>query len=76
MKEESRLGTAGGLRKFRKQILEGNPEHVILMHCDIFCTFPMREMMDFHSTHGKECTILGKQVEIEYFIFVIERTGS
>jgi mannose-1-phosphate guanylyltransferase len=56
------LGTAGGLRKFKKEILEGNPEYLILMHCDIFCTFPVRELMEFHIKHGKECSILGKQV--------------
>lgn len=62
LREESRLGTAGGLRKFRKELLEGNPDYLVLMHCDIMCAFPIREMMDFHVKHGKECTILGKQV--------------
>lgn len=65
LREEARLGTAGGLRKFKKEILEGNPEYLILMHCDIFCTFPVRELMDFHIKHGKECSILGKQVPKE-----------
>jgi len=62
LREESRLGTAGGLRKFKKEILKGNPDHLVLMHCDIFCSFPIRELMDFHISHGKECSILGKQV--------------
>jgi mannose-1-phosphate guanylyltransferase len=62
LREESRLGTAGGLMKFRKEILEGNPDYLVLLHCDIFCTFPLKELLDFHVKHGKEVSILGKQV--------------
>lgn len=64
LKESSgRLGTAGGLNYFRKQILEGNPRQFIVMHCDICCTFPLVELLNFHVANGnKECTILGKKV--------------
>lgn len=63
--EDARLGTAGGLKHFKKEILAGNPDHVLLMHCDIVCTFPLTEMLNFHKQHGKECTILGKKVPKE-----------
>jgi len=80
LKEDSRLGTAGGLRKFKDQILEGNPENVILMHCDIFCAFPIRELMEFHRTHGKECSILGKQVPekeaLKYGCLVVDKESN
>lgn len=59
------MGTAGGLRHFREQILSGNPNHILLMHCDIVCTFPLKELLDFHRQHGKECSILGKKVPKE-----------
>eukprot|EP01118_Nematostelium_gracile_P000822 TRINITY_DN10820_c0_g1_i2.p1 TRINITY_DN10820_c0_g1~~TRINITY_DN10820_c0_g1_i2.p1 ORF type:complete len:427 (+),score=111.33 TRINITY_DN10820_c0_g1_i2:71-1282(+) len=62
LREDSRLGTAGGLKKFKKEILNGNPSQIILMHCDIFCAFPIKEMLEFHLKHGKEATILGKKV--------------
>jgi len=32
------------------------------MHCDICCTFPLVELLQFHIQKGKECTILGKKV--------------
>eukprot|EP01114_Cavostelium_apophysatum_P013089 TRINITY_DN3093_c0_g1_i1.p1 TRINITY_DN3093_c0_g1~~TRINITY_DN3093_c0_g1_i1.p1 ORF type:complete len:391 (+),score=65.17 TRINITY_DN3093_c0_g1_i1:454-1626(+) len=63
LKESSgRLGTAGGLKFFKDQILEGNPEQLIVMHSDICCTFPLIELLSFHKSTGKECTILGKKV--------------
>jgi len=80
LREDSRLGTAGGLRKFKKELLEGNPEYLILMHCDIMCAFPIRELMDFHVQHGKECTILAKQVPKEeatkYGCLIVEKTTN
>jgi len=59
---DGRLGTAGGLNFFRPQILEGNPEHFIVIHCDICCTFPLVDLLKFHKENGKTCTILGKKV--------------
>jgi len=57
------LGTAGGLKFFRNQILEGKPQQIIVMHCDICCTFPLVELLNFHIANGnKDCTILGKKV--------------
>eukprot|EP01119_Soliformovum_irregulare_P005372 TRINITY_DN1713_c0_g1_i1.p1 TRINITY_DN1713_c0_g1~~TRINITY_DN1713_c0_g1_i1.p1 ORF type:complete len:420 (+),score=130.08 TRINITY_DN1713_c0_g1_i1:24-1262(+) len=62
LREESRLGTAGGLKKFQSEILSGQPDFLVLMHCDVVCTFPLTEMISFHKTHGRTCTILSKQV--------------
>lgn len=60
------LGTGGGLLQFKEDLLKGNPQNIFLLHCDIVCSFPLVEMLEFHHKHGKECTILGKQV-ISFF---------
>eukprot|EP00741_Cyanophora_paradoxa_P003641 tig00000093_g3538.t1 len=62
VREPESLGTAGGLHHFRKMILDGNPEYIFAMHCDICSKFPLQEMLQFHKTHGGPCTILGKRV--------------
>jgi len=60
--ETMTLGTGGGLVHFQKDLLKGNPECIFLLHCDIVCGFPLLEMLSFHRKHGKEVTVLGKQV--------------
>lgn len=60
--ETMTLGTGGGLVHFQEDLLKGNPECIFLLHCDIVCSFPLLEMLSFHRKHGKEVTVLGKQV--------------
>eukprot|EP01116_Phalansterium_solitarium_P010545 TRINITY_DN2542_c0_g2_i2.p1 TRINITY_DN2542_c0_g2~~TRINITY_DN2542_c0_g2_i2.p1 ORF type:complete len:408 (+),score=24.40 TRINITY_DN2542_c0_g2_i2:126-1349(+) len=62
LKEETKLGTAGFMKKFRHEILEGNPAQVFVIHCDICTGFPLQNMLAVHAKHGKELTMLGKQV--------------
>jgi mannose-1-phosphate guanylyltransferase len=62
LQEQQSLGTAGGLYKFRKEILEGDPKHLFVVHIDILCAFPLKEMLDFHKSHGKDVTILAKKI--------------
>lgn len=63
LKEETRLGTFGGINHFRNEILSNDNEGFFVMHCDIVCSFPLVEIWNFHKTHGREITILGKRVE-------------
>jgi len=63
--ECERLGTGGGLNKFREEILRGSPKHIFVLHCDVCCSFPLLEMLQFHKIHGKECTILGTKVPVD-----------
>jgi mannose-1-phosphate guanylyltransferase len=65
LQENGKLGTAGGLRKFRDVILAGNPTYFFVLHCDVICSFPLIDILEFHKRHGKECTILGKKVAAE-----------
>ncbi|GAM19292.1 hypothetical protein SAMD00019534_024670 [Acytostelium subglobosum LB1] len=57
------LGTAGGLSRYRDQILSGSPDYVFILHSDICCSFPMQSLLEFHIKHGKTCTIMGMTVE-------------
>jgi mannose-1-phosphate guanylyltransferase len=68
--EDARLGTMGGINKFRDEILEGNTESFFVLHCDIVCSFPLLELHQFHTSHGKECTILGHKVHLQNHILL------
>ena len=79
LREPEALGTAGGLYHFRERILQGDPDHVIVMHGDICCNFPLKQIVNFHLSHGgrgkqqkklqqkqeKELTIVGTVVPEE-----------
>jgi mannose-1-phosphate guanylyltransferase len=62
LREEKALGTAGGIRFFRDEILDGNPASLFVLHCDVCCSFPLNEMMHFHLRHKGSCTVMGKRV--------------
>lgn len=65
IKEESRLGTAGGFYKFRGEISEGLDcnSTLFVFNCDIIAKFPLKELEDFHRSHGNLCSILAKRVQ-------------
>jgi len=62
--ESSGLGTGGGLYRFRSEILDGldDSSYAFVLHCDVFCSFPLAEILAFHKKHGKDCTILGTKI--------------
>lgn len=62
LREEHESGTAGGLHRYRDVILQGNPRAVIVLHCDVGCSFPLEDMLSFHMSSSKDCTILGKEL--------------
>ncbi|TDH65638.1 hypothetical protein CCR75_004047 [Bremia lactucae] len=62
LRETKALGTAGGIRFFRNEIMKGDPASLFVLHCDICCSFPLNEMMHFHLKHSGSCTVLGKRV--------------
>lgn len=62
LREDKPLGTAGGIRYFKDEILQGNPSSLYVLHCDICCSFPLTEMMHAHLRHRGRCTVLGKRV--------------
>jgi len=65
MREYQALGTAGGLYHFRDTILRGNPGQIYVLHADICCSFPLKELQDFHGTHRGLVSMLGVRVPKE-----------
>ncbi|XP_073284332.1 uncharacterized protein [Primulina huaijiensis] len=66
LREDKPHGSAGGLYKFRDLIMEENPQsHIILLNCDVCCSFPLPEMLDAHKRYGGVGTILVIKVSPE-----------
>ncbi|CAB4434384.1 unnamed protein product [Rhizophagus irregularis] len=64
-REYQSLGTAGGIYHFRDEIQRGDPKQIFVLNADVACSFPLKEMMEFHNTHQGLCTILGTKVARE-----------
>lgn len=62
LREYQALGTAGGIYHFRDEIIRGNPQQFFVMHVDIACSFPLKEMAAFHQGHRGLCTMLSTKV--------------
>jgi len=62
LRESKELGTAGGLNRYRDDILSGSPDAIFILHCDIGCTFPLADMLSFHRKHGRNGTVMAVKV--------------
>lgn len=62
--EEEPLGTAGPLALIKDRLKGKEPFFVL--NSDIICEFPFREMIEFHTSHGREGTIAITKV---FFLF-------
>ncbi|KAH6758139.1 ADP-glucose pyrophosphorylase family protein [Perilla frutescens var. frutescens] len=65
LKEDKPHGSAGGLYNFRDQIMEESPSHIVLLNCDVCCSFPLPEMLEAHTSYGGMGTILVIKVSPE-----------
>ncbi|WCJ36023.1 Mannose-1-phosphate guanyltransferase alpha [Euphorbia peplus] len=65
LREDKPHGSAGGLYNFRDLIMEDNPSHIILLNCDVCCSFPLPEMLEAHKSYGGTGTILVSKVSAE-----------
>lgn len=45
------LGTAGCLYHFRDVIMSGAPEAFFVMFSDVFCDFPLQDMIEFREKY-------------------------
>ena len=58
------MGTAGPIQLAKERILEGNDEGLFFVfNSDVICQFPIKDMIDFHKSHGGEGTIMVTEVE-------------
>ncbi|KAH9790478.1 NTP transferase domain-containing protein [Citrus sinensis] len=65
LKEDKQHGSAGGLYYFRDMIMEENPSHIILLNCDVCCSFPLPDLLEAHKRYGGMGTMLVIKVSAE-----------
>mmetsp|Transcript_2642 Transcript_2642/g.6366 ORF Transcript_2642/g.6366 Transcript_2642/m.6366 type:complete len:415 (+) Transcript_2642:53-1297(+) len=69
LKERSLMGTAGGILHYSSDIMSGMENDptaaIFVLHGDISCSFPLEEMLEFHSRTRPLGTILSRQVAEE-----------
>ncbi|XP_031480558.1 uncharacterized protein LOC116250772 [Nymphaea colorata] len=58
LREDKPHGSAGGLYNFRDLIMEDNPSQIVLLNCDVCCSFPLPDMLDAHRRYGGMGTVL------------------
>ncbi|CAM6082001.1 unnamed protein product [Calypogeia fissa] len=66
LREDRPHGSAGGLYSFRDLILEESPEDIIVLNCDVCCSFPLQEMLAAHKSFGGIGTLLVKKVSADF----------
>lgn len=58
--EPEPMGTGGGLFYFKDQIMGKRPDtQILLIHGDIACEYPFRQILEFHTTRKATVTIMG-----------------
>lgn len=55
-------GSAGGLHHFRSLLLEGNPEYLFVLNCDVCSDYPLEALLSHHRAGGGVGTVLVKDV--------------
>ena len=67
LQEYQPLGTAGGLYHFRDQITSRDSSAIIVIHADIFCVLPLKEMLELFNEKNAQLPgthiVLGTQVQ-------------
>lgn len=53
------LGTAGGLYHFRDEIFDVPDCKLLMIHGDIICNYPFKELLNFYEESNSNITILG-----------------
>lgn len=62
--EDVPMGTGGPIRLAKDKILENNEDGMFFcFNSDIICDFPLKEMIEFHKSHGNEGTLVTTKVE-------------
>lgn len=64
--ENEPLGTAGPLALAKEKLLQEADKPFFVLNSDVTCEYPLKEMLEFHTAHGGEASIMVTKVE---FIF-------
>eukprot|EP00758_Cryptobia_borreli_P016637 Tbor_TRINITY_DN6123_c1_g1::TRINITY_DN6123_c1_g1_i1::g.22451::m.22451/K00966/GMPP; mannose-1-phosphate guanylyltransferase len=74
--EKEPLGTAGPLALAREELCKDN-EPFFVLNSDVTCEFPLKELLEFHKSHGGEGSILVTKVkEPQHYGVVVYEPGS
>ncbi|XP_024364770.1 uncharacterized protein [Physcomitrium patens] len=65
LREDKPHGSAGGLYNFQDLLLEDDPTDIVVLNCDVCCSFPLTKMLEAHRNHGGIGTLLVKKVSKE-----------
>lgn len=65
LREYKAMGTAGGLYHFRDVIMKGNPSKFFVIHADVCCSFPLKEINQLFEAKNAKAVILGTRVPID-----------
>lgn len=68
--ETEPLGTAGPLALARDKLIDGSDEPFFVLNSDVICEYPLKEMIEFHQSHGGEASIMVTKVKLKSIQFL------
>ncbi|KAK9986410.1 hypothetical protein SO802_031361 [Lithocarpus litseifolius] len=74
--ETEPLGTAGPLALARDKLIDGSGKPFFVLNSDVISEYPLKEMIEFHKSHGGEASIMVTKVDepSKYGVVVTEET--
>ncbi|KIY95803.1 hypothetical protein MNEG_12160 [Monoraphidium neglectum] len=76
--ETEPMGTAGPLALAREKLDDGSGKPFFVLNSDVVCEYPLKDMLDFHTSSGGEATILVTKVDdpSKYGVVVTDGEGK
>ncbi|GMY14488.1 mannose-1-phosphate guanylyltransferase 1 [Fagus crenata] len=74
--ETEPLGTAGPLALARDKLIDGSGKPFFVLNSDVISEYPLKEMIEFHKSHGGEASIMVTKVDepSKYGVVLLEET--
>ena len=73
------MGTAGPLRLAKEHCMNNNPDGLLFVfNSDVTCDYPLKRLVEFHKSHGKEGTLMVTTVEnpARYGVIIAKENGQ
>lgn len=76
--EKTPMGTAGPLALAKEILTAGGNDTFFVFNSDVTCEYPLKNLLEFHKSHGKEGTLMVTKVEepSKYGVVVTDNTGK
>lgn len=68
--ETEPLGTAGPLALARDILRDDSDEPFFVLNSDVICDYPLKEMIEFHKSHGGEASIMVTKVRNSLYLLL------